>query len=136
MTARVLGPPGNRRGGPHQKAAHNVDTTTDPAIVAHTPDTTGLPRCGLCDRDAAAWRAWWTPEAIRRRLLDEIELADMLARWRIRMAGHDIREAIDDWPRVMDIVLARKGGYQPLDRTPNPWPPESLDKATWREGVA
>jgi hypothetical protein len=60
----------------------------------------------------------------------------MLARWRIRMAGHDIREAISDWPRVMDIVLARKGGYQPLDRTPNPWPPESLDKATWREGVA
>ena len=82
---------------------------------------------------AAAWRAYWTDEAIKARILDEIELADTLARWRIRMAGLDIREAIDDWPRVQDIVRARQGGYQPLEQTPRPWRAEELDKANWRD---
>jgi hypothetical protein len=41
VTARNLGPPGKRRGGPHQEAAHNVaDATIDRPIVTDTPVTT------------------------------------------------------------------------------------------------
>ena len=62
---------------------------------------------------AEAWRSEGTDDAIRARLLDELEVADLLARWRVRMAGLDVREAIDDWPRVFDVVRARQDGYQP-----------------------
>jgi hypothetical protein len=82
---------------------------------------------------AAAWRAYWTDEAIAARLREELEVADLIARWRIRMVGHDIRDAIDDWPRVLDVQMARAKGFRPLDRTPDPWPPESLDRDAWRD---
>jgi hypothetical protein len=113
-------------------SANRTGKDLDPTIPP-PPVTTGLPRCGLCDSAAAAWRAYWTDDAIRQRTLDELEVASLIARWQIRMAGLDIREAIDDWPRVQDVVDARRRGYEPLDRTPNPWPPESLDRDTWRE---
>jgi hypothetical protein len=82
---------------------------------------------------AAAWRAYWTDEAIRARVLDEIALSDLIARWRIREAGHDFRNAIEDWPRVLDVQMARAKGYRPPERTPDPWPPESLDRDAWRD---
>lgn len=83
--------------------------------------------------EAAAWRSWWTDEAIEARFREEVAIADLLARYWVRMAGLDIREAIDDWPRVYDIVQARRRGYEPLDRTPKPWTAEDLDRDRWRD---
>ena len=57
-------------------------------------------------RAAECWRLDGTDEAIRDRLLDELAVADLLARWRVRMAGHDVR-GDTDWPRVFDVVTAR-----------------------------
>ncbi|HET6918358.1 MAG TPA: hypothetical protein VFI46_02715 [Jiangellaceae bacterium] len=57
-------------------------------------------------RAAECWRLDGTNEAIRDRLLDELAVADLLARWRVRMAGHDVR-GDTDWPRVFDVVTAR-----------------------------
>jgi hypothetical protein len=82
--------------------------------------------------------AWWRdgqPDEIRRRLLAELDaaatLADLLARWRVRTAGLDVHEAIEDWPRVYDVVQARAKGYRQPERTPIPWTAEELDKANW-----
>ncbi|MGH8774815.1 MAG: DUF2742 domain-containing protein [Jiangellaceae bacterium] len=58
-------------------------------------------------RAAEAWRLDGTDETIRARLLDELEVADLLARWRVRMAGHDVR-GTTDWMRVYDVVMARR----------------------------
>jgi hypothetical protein len=79
---------------------------------------------------------WWSegqPEAIKARLRDEIEVADLLARWRVRMAGHDVRDSLDDWMAVLDVQRARANGYRPPPRTPRPWTAEDLDPTTWRE---
>jgi hypothetical protein len=62
-----------------------------------------------------AAECWWldgTDEVMRARLVDELATADLLARWRVRMAGHDIREAVDDWPGVYDVVQARRAYRQ------------------------
>jgi Protein of unknown function (DUF2742) len=58
-------------------------------------------------RAAEAWRLDGTDEAIRARLLDELEVADLLARWRVRMAGLDVR-GTTDWSRVQEVVMARR----------------------------
>ncbi|HET6753777.1 MAG TPA: hypothetical protein VFH23_07480 [Jiangellaceae bacterium] len=63
-------------------------------------------------RAAEAWRRDGEPDAIRARLLDELDVCDLLARWRVRMAGHDVR-GDTDWVRVHDVVMARREGYQP-----------------------
>jgi hypothetical protein len=58
-------------------------------------------------RAAECWRQEGTAEAIRARLLDELEVADLIARWRVRMASHDVR-GDTDWCRVLDVVTARR----------------------------
>jgi Protein of unknown function (DUF2742) len=58
-------------------------------------------------RAAECWRLDGTDEVMRARLLDELADADLFARWRVRLAGIDIRQATDDWPGVYDVVLAR-----------------------------
>jgi hypothetical protein len=58
-------------------------------------------------RAAECWRVEGTDEAIRARLLDELEVADLIARWRVRMAGHDVRGETD-WCRVHSVVMARQ----------------------------
>jgi hypothetical protein len=58
-------------------------------------------------RAAECWRTEGTDQAIRARLLDELEVADLIARWRVRMAGHDLR-GDTDWGRVFDVVQARR----------------------------
>jgi hypothetical protein len=57
---------------------------------------------------AECWRQDGEPDRMRDRLLDELAVADLLARWRVRVAGLDVRHAIDDWPRVLDVVMARR----------------------------
>jgi Protein of unknown function (DUF2742) len=57
---------------------------------------------------AECWRQDGEPDRVRARLLDELAVADLLARWRVRVAGLDVRHAIDDWPRVLDVVMARR----------------------------
>jgi hypothetical protein len=56
---------------------------------------------------AECWRQDGTDDAIRARLGDELEDADLLAPWRVHMAGHDIR-GDTDWVRVHDVVTARR----------------------------
>ena len=77
-------------------------------------------------RAAEAWYAEGTDGAIRARLLDELAVADLLARWRVRAAGLDVPGAIDDWPRAMDVAQARAAGYEALERTERPWSADEL----------
>jgi hypothetical protein len=49
------------------------------------------------------------------------------------MAGLDVHGAVEDWPRVQAIVMARAAGYVPPERTPRPWTAEQLGMSTWRE---
>jgi Protein of unknown function (DUF2742) len=59
-------------------------------------------------RAAEVWRQDGEPDRMARRLLDELAVADLLARWRVRMAGLDVHGVMDDWPRVLDVVMARR----------------------------
>ena len=100
------------------------------AFAALPPDD---PRRWASMRRAAdCWWAEGQPAVIRSRLLDEFEVADLLARWRVRAAGDDVR-GDTDWPRVQAIVIARAAGYVPPERTPRPWTAEQLGMSTWRE---
>jgi hypothetical protein len=58
-------------------------------------------------RAAECWRRDGAPDRVRDRLLDELQVADLIARWRIRMAGLDVR-GDTDWCRVFDVVQARR----------------------------
>jgi hypothetical protein len=62
---------------------------------------------------------WWLdgqPEAIRRRLLDEIEFNDRFAAWRVRMLSNDLSTATD-WDtasrRRSWVELERLRSYVP-----------------------
>ena len=77
-------------------------------------------------RAAECWRLDGEPEAVRRRLDEE----DVLVLLRVREAGLDVHGRGDtDWVRIFDVVKARAGGYQPLERTPQPWTAEQLGRA-------
>jgi hypothetical protein len=85
----------------------------DPLPLYRSPEFDALdpddPRRQLSMQRAAD--AWWRdgqPDAMRARLIDELADADLYARWRVRLAGIDIREAVDDWPGVYDVVQARR----------------------------
>jgi hypothetical protein len=78
-----------------------------------SPEWAALPAADLrkaaaVARAAMAWHTDGTPMALRLRLLDELAVSDLLARWRVRMAGHDVRGETD-WSRVQDVVWARRG---------------------------
>jgi hypothetical protein len=95
----------------------------------------GDPRRRLATiRAADCWFEEGRPEAIAARLRDEISVADLLCRWRLRLVGFDVHEfAADDWVRVLDVQRARAAEYRPPERTPRPWTVEQLDMSTWRE---
>jgi hypothetical protein len=59
-------------------------------------------------RAAECWRLEGTHEAVRARLADELAVAELFARYRVRAAGLDVRTAIGDWPRVFEVVEARR----------------------------
>ena len=84
-------------------------------------------------RAADAWWAEGRPSAIADRLREEVTIGDLIARWRVRLIGWDVREVVDDWGRVLDVQQARAAEYRPPERTPRPWSAEDLDPATWRE---
>ena len=65
-----------------------------------------LRKSGAVARAAMCWHRDGTDEAMRARLLDELADADLFARWRVRMAGHDVR-GDTDWARVYDVAMAR-----------------------------
>ena len=56
---------------------------------------------------AECWRQDGEPDRVRDRLLDELAVAELLARWRVRMAGLDVR-GDTDWCRVQSVVMARQ----------------------------
>jgi hypothetical protein len=56
---------------------------------------------------AECWRQDGEPDRVRERLLDELAVADLIARWRVRMAGHDVR-GTTDWQRVQSVAWARR----------------------------
>ena len=57
-------------------------------------------------RAAECWRRDGDEE-LHVRLDEELHVADLLARWRVRMAGLDIRGDAD-WSRIYDVVQARR----------------------------
>ena len=59
-------------------------------------------------RAAECWYQDGTDDAIRARLTQELADNDMLCRYRIRAAGRDVHEAVDDWGRVYEVVTARR----------------------------
>jgi hypothetical protein len=90
-------------------------------------------------RAALAWLRDGQPDSIRARLETQLREDDRLAIWRLRQMSADLSDA-EAWGEVgRSIARARvarnlrEDGYKPLDRTPDPWPPESLDPANWRE---
>jgi hypothetical protein len=124
MSARNLGPPGNGAGAHGEAGAGEVETLGGGRTIptfSHRADDVPLHRSVEFDaldpddprrwqstvRAADAWYAEGTDEAIRSRLLDELEVADLIARWRVRMAGHDVR-GDTDWVRIFDVVQARR----------------------------
>jgi hypothetical protein len=58
-------------------------------------------------RAAEAWYRDGEADAIRQRIIQDLADNDMLARWRVRMAGRDVHEAVGDWSRVHEVVTAR-----------------------------
>lgn len=75
---------------------------------------------------AECWRQDGEPDRVRARLLDELAVSELLARWRVRMAGLDVRQAVDDWPRLYDVVQARAAAYEAVERTEQPWSADDL----------
>ena len=102
-----------------------------------SPEFDALP-AGDPRRRLATIRAadcWWRegrPSVIADRLREEITIGDLISRWRVRLVSDDVREAVDDWPRVLDVQRARANGYRPPQRTAEPWTAEDLDPTTWR----
>jgi hypothetical protein len=79
-----------------------------PLIDELGPEQLGTPvGTASIARAALAWLLDGQPDAIRGHLRDELATADELARWRVRMAGHDVR-GDTDWVRVFDVVTARR----------------------------
>jgi hypothetical protein len=124
VSARNSGPPGDGAGAHGEAGAGRVETLGGGKTIAsfsQRTDDVPLYRSVEFDaldpddprrwqstvRAADAWYAEGTDEAIRARLLDELEVADLLARWRVRMAGHDVR-GDTDWVRIFDVVQARR----------------------------
>jgi hypothetical protein len=72
---------------------------------------------------------------------DLLELVDLIATARLRQMSADLSEG-EDWGQVAGSIARsrvarniRADGYQPLERTPKPWPLASLDRATWVDGA-
>ncbi|HET6685595.1 MAG TPA: hypothetical protein VFH02_03605 [Jiangellaceae bacterium] len=86
-----------------------VDAVDDvPLIVDLVEADLGTPRgTASIARAALRWLLDGTDDAIRARLGYELEVADLLARWRVRMAGLDVR-GTTDWSRVQEVVMARR----------------------------
>jgi hypothetical protein len=115
-------------------------------------DPTDPRRIASMVRAAECWRQEGEPEAISARLIAEFEVADLLARYRVRTAGLDVHEAgttgdlghdskgrpftwkdrgvgaTADQPGLKSIAeLQRLRRYEaPPERKPNPWPAELL----------
>jgi hypothetical protein len=93
-------------------------------------------------RAAECWRLDGTDDAIRERVEHQLLLADTIAEQiavaRLRALSWDL-SAAEDWAEVGRAIgrsrkarTIRAEGYgEPPARQPNPWPPESLDRATW-----
>jgi len=79
-----------------------------PLIADLTAADLGTPRgTASIARAALRYLLDGTDDAIRQRLVDELETADLIARWRVRMAGHDVR-GTTDWTRVQAVAWARR----------------------------
>jgi Protein of unknown function (DUF2742) len=48
-------------------------------------------------RAAECWYRDGEADAIRQRIVQDLADNDMLARWRVRAAGHDVHDAVDDF---------------------------------------
>jgi hypothetical protein len=64
---------------------------------------------------AECWRTEGTDDAIRARLLDELAVADLLARWRVRMAGST---STASWPTGPECSTS----WTPAVRATRRWP--------------
>jgi hypothetical protein len=97
-------------------------------------------------RAAECWRLDGTGDAIRERIERQLLVADTIAEQiavsRLRALSWDL-SAGEDWTEVERAIgpsrkarTIRAEGYgEPPARQPNPWPPESLDRATWVDGA-
>ena len=81
----------------------------DPPLIADLTETDLGTSRGTASiaRAALAWYTEGRPEQIDARLRDELALAELFARWRVRAAGLDVR-GTTDWPRVLDVATARR----------------------------